>query len=345
MVSVLVPTFRRHAPLVQALRSILQNGFEDLEVIVSDDDPGGCARAAVEEIRDARVRHSLHPGGPDKPRNWQHAARQARGEFVVKLDDDDEFRPGFIAKCAAFMHAHPEAGSVYTAFEEYDRATATATAIVDHDFFPSGGGVVPGPRYVRAILVNEGGFPRNQKTTAFFRREVAARFDFFALASDDFSFSAALGVETGVGYIPEVLYRWTKHEANSSADLHAVWRVARESLDGLARLPTVAGAPDLAADWPELIARCHQALPIYYLQASLRMHGRSATWKLWRKFREDPAMESPWRGWLVVGAGMLLPRSWHAHWVEWYIRSPWLQAMARTVLTSKRENPRSQPAP
>lgn len=332
LLSVLIPTFRRNGDLAEALESVLGNGFSgELEVVVTDDDPAGGAGGVVAARADARLRHVVHPHGPDKPRNWQYGIGQTRGKYVFKLDDDDLIRPGFLQKTVALLEANPQVGSVYSGYEELDVSAGAGEVVVDRDFFAKG--IVPGHRYVRAVLVNDGGYPRNQKTTAVFRRELAARMDFYRWASDDFSFSAALAVEADVGYVPEPLYVWRKHGANSSADLHAVWRVARESLDGLEQLPTVAGQPELACDWPGLIERCRQALPIYYLQASLRLHGSAATWKLWRQFREEGAVRDPWRGWAVVLPGVLLPRAAHRWAMERYVASPTLQRLARRVLT------------
>lgn len=333
LLSVLIPTYRRPRELGEAIRSVLSNGFTagPLEVVVTDDDPKGGAAEAVAAVGDERVRHLVHAAGPEKPRNWQHGAEATRGRYVFKLDDDDIIRPGFLAKTVALLESHVNVGSVYTAYEHRDAATGEGETIIDREFFADG--IVPGHHYLRAVLVNEGGFPRNQKTTAVFRRDVAERMGFYRHASDDFSFSAALGVEADVAYIPEPLYVWHRHGANASADLHKVWRIASESLDGLERLPTVPGQPELAREWPALIDRCRQALPIYYLQASLRLHGAAATWRLWQRFRAEGAVRDSRRGWVVVLPGMLLPRAAHRAVMAAYMRSPRMQALARRLFT------------
>jgi len=95
-VTVIVPTFRRPAQLVEALRSALTQEGVSLEVSVLDDSPEGSAREAIDSVGDVRVAYTKRAtpslGRPAVVRNegWP----LARGRYIHFLDDDDLVVPG-----------------------------------------------------------------------------------------------------------------------------------------------------------------------------------------------------------------------------------------------------------
>src|SRR5688500_13349027 len=95
-VSVIVPTFRRPQPLVEAVRSALAQEGPSVEVLVLDDSPEGSARepllAAIDDRRLRYLRQERPSGGnPGLVRNagWP----LTRGRYLHFLDDDDRLQP------------------------------------------------------------------------------------------------------------------------------------------------------------------------------------------------------------------------------------------------------------
>jgi len=113
-VSVVVPTFRRPAFLLEALRSALGQP-ETAEVIVVDDSPEGSAAATVESVGDPRLRYfkMVEPSGgrPALPRN--EGVRLATHRYLHFLDDDDRVVDGAYG---ALSSALERDGSVGVAF-------------------------------------------------------------------------------------------------------------------------------------------------------------------------------------------------------------------------------------
>lgn len=111
-VSVVIPTFRRHGPLREAIESALMQTDVDVEVIVVDDSPEGSAREMVLGLNDSRVRFeqpAVPSGGrPGMPRN--HGAGLTTKEFVHFLDDDDRLAAGALSALTDALRAHPEVG-------------------------------------------------------------------------------------------------------------------------------------------------------------------------------------------------------------------------------------------
>lgn len=99
-VSIIVPTFRRPDGLSQAMDSLkAQTGaWPDIELIVSDNDPAGSAKAVVEMMAPTmpfptRYVHAPEPGVANA-RNAAVAA--ATGRYLAFLDDDETASPDWL---------------------------------------------------------------------------------------------------------------------------------------------------------------------------------------------------------------------------------------------------------
>jgi glycosyltransferase involved in cell wall biosynthesis len=95
LVTVCMPASRSGEDLRRALRSVLDQGVERLEVIVSDDS-GGRLRSVAEELGDPRVRYRANPEPLGFAGNHMAALDEARGEFVGILHEDDTYLPQFL---------------------------------------------------------------------------------------------------------------------------------------------------------------------------------------------------------------------------------------------------------
>ncbi|MCC6142624.1 MAG: glycosyltransferase [Candidatus Hydrogenedentes bacterium] len=90
--SVLIPSYNRPELLVPTIESVLAQTLADFEVIVSDDaSPRGAEiAAAVSRFRtDARFRFILQPKNLGWSDNRNALLKEATGEFVMLLGDDD----------------------------------------------------------------------------------------------------------------------------------------------------------------------------------------------------------------------------------------------------------------
>ncbi len=114
LVSVVIPTFNCADFLVEAIRSVLAQTYEDYEIIVVDDGSTDHAEAALRPFGN-RIRYiRQEPGGPSVARN--RGILKARGELIAFLDADDLWRPTKLARQVEYLNHHPEAVLVYTDF-------------------------------------------------------------------------------------------------------------------------------------------------------------------------------------------------------------------------------------
>lgn len=123
LVSVVIPTYKRPIYLKRAIDSVLNQTYENVELIVVDDNnPDTPARLETEDLMahysdNPKVKYLKH----DKNRNGSAARntgwRAATGEYITYLDDDDEIAPEKIAKQVHCLEALDISwGACYTAY-------------------------------------------------------------------------------------------------------------------------------------------------------------------------------------------------------------------------------------
>ena len=98
LVSVIVPTYKRADRLTKALSSISNQSYKNLEIIVVNDNEVNSewdkeTNQVLSAYEDSRLRtiHTAGRTGGGAARNY--ACRQAMGDYLAFLDDDDEFLP------------------------------------------------------------------------------------------------------------------------------------------------------------------------------------------------------------------------------------------------------------
>ncbi len=104
-VSIVLPTYNRHATLGRAVASVEAQRFRDWELIVVDD---GSTDGSVDALegRDPRLRIIRQANrGVAGARNT--GLKAARGELIAFLDSDDEWPKHHLALAVAFFEAHP----------------------------------------------------------------------------------------------------------------------------------------------------------------------------------------------------------------------------------------------
>lgn len=116
-VSVVLPTYNRADLLARSLRSVLEQSWRDLEVIVVDDGSTDHTAEVVRSCGDPRVRYveRRENAGAAVARNTGIEA--AAGRFIAFQDSDDVWHPEALEKrMQAFADAPADTGVVYCGF-------------------------------------------------------------------------------------------------------------------------------------------------------------------------------------------------------------------------------------
>lgn len=94
--SIVIPTYNRAHLLPMALKSVLQQTFEDFEIVVSN---GGSTDNTGEVVRafdDPRIRYLESSVRLSAGDNYQTGLDNAKGEYITFLSDDDAYSPGLL---------------------------------------------------------------------------------------------------------------------------------------------------------------------------------------------------------------------------------------------------------
>ena len=119
-ISVILASYN-HAPFVrEAVTSVLDQSFGDLELLVVDDASTDGTPDVVEAIDDARLTlHRLKVNREYNPRNF--ALEHASGDFIAIQNSDDVWLPSKLEKQLDYLTSHPECGAVFTRVQSIDR--------------------------------------------------------------------------------------------------------------------------------------------------------------------------------------------------------------------------------
>lgn len=109
LVTVIITTYERPEKLKKAVNSVLEQDYENIEIVVVDDNDENSiyrkeTKLIMEEWRDNnKIRYIMHSknSGGCKARNT--GLEHSKGEYISFLDDDDEFIKGKISKEVKLM--------------------------------------------------------------------------------------------------------------------------------------------------------------------------------------------------------------------------------------------------
>lgn len=107
MISVIIPLYNKEPIIERSLQSVLSQDYDDFEVVVVNDGSTDHSADIVRSINDPRIRLiEQENGGPSKARNT--GTKNARGEWIVFLDADDELLPGALRCFTDTTNRHKE---------------------------------------------------------------------------------------------------------------------------------------------------------------------------------------------------------------------------------------------
>ena len=96
MISVIIPLYNKEKIIERSLQSVLSQDYDDFEVVVVNDGSTDGSVEIIKSISDSRITLiEQENGGPSKARNT--GVKNAKGEWILFLDADDELLPGALS--------------------------------------------------------------------------------------------------------------------------------------------------------------------------------------------------------------------------------------------------------
>lgn len=114
-VSVIIPAYNQADYLGAAIQSVLNQTYQQVELIVVNDASPDHTRTVVQQFPDPRLIYIEHPENRHLAVTRNTGIRAASGELIALLDADDLFHPDKLQAHVNFLTQHPTVGVTYNA--------------------------------------------------------------------------------------------------------------------------------------------------------------------------------------------------------------------------------------
>ncbi|MCY6959580.1 glycosyltransferase [Clostridium brassicae] len=206
MVTIIIPTFNSKKYIIQAVESVLDQTYKDIEVIVVDDGSTDGTCEKLEKYRDEIKYYYKENGGVASARNF--GILKAKGDYICFLDADDIYEKDKLKEQVRFLQDNPQIDVVYNDIQvedeklNYINTLKSEGVYNDREDFLSMmliRQIIPGPASImfrrRCI---EDGLKYNEEYTN----------------AEDYDFTLRLAEKFNFAYIPKSLYVYRRHQNN-----------------------------------------------------------------------------------------------------------------------------------
>lgn len=136
LVSIVLPTYKRAHLLAQAIRSVLDQTYVNLDLIVVDDNSPDDTAAVVQSFADPRIRYVKNDPNLKLPRALNRGFTMARGEYLTWTSDDNLLAPTAIERMVGVL-AGGNCDLVYADYWLFSEQDANGHPIApQHDRLP-----------------------------------------------------------------------------------------------------------------------------------------------------------------------------------------------------------------
>lgn len=111
-ISILIPVYNGMPYIKEAVRSVLEQDFNDFELIISDNGSNDGTWEYITSLNDNRIRCYRNATNLGMVGNWNKALEYARGEYIKVLPADDYILQGSLRKQVSILDKNPEVALV-----------------------------------------------------------------------------------------------------------------------------------------------------------------------------------------------------------------------------------------
>ena len=127
--SIILPTFNREKKIKAAIISVLNQSYEDFELLIIDDErTTDNTKEVVESFEDSRIRYFVHGESVSEARNY--GLNKSEGEIIAFIDSDDIWLEDCLEKR---QEAHRKQDFVASFFEKVD-VNGKETSVEKHAY-------------------------------------------------------------------------------------------------------------------------------------------------------------------------------------------------------------------
>ena len=153
VVSVCLPTYNGADYVEEALRSILNQTYQDFELLVVDDSSSDATLDIVQSFSDPRIQVHRNSERLGIPTNWNRCLELAGGEFMCLFHQDDVMRPENLERKVQLLSVDESVSFIHSAVETLVEESAPSS-FADWIEDTTEDTVWDGPAYFRTLLLN-----------------------------------------------------------------------------------------------------------------------------------------------------------------------------------------------
>jgi glycosyltransferase involved in cell wall biosynthesis/predicted O-methyltransferase YrrM len=190
-ISVCIPTYNRADYLKEAIKSALNQNYDNFEIVIVDDGSTDKTEEVVKEFASPRIRY-IKKKNEGRPKTRNRLISEAKGDYILWLDDDDLLAEGMIEAYSSVLKNDPSIDVIYGNLQVFDSESGNRLQLFDPEDYTndssqilanliSGKGITFPGSLIRKKLIEEAGgfdeeFPRAQDNELWTRLALKAKF-------------------------------------------------------------------------------------------------------------------------------------------------------------------------
>lgn len=204
LISVIMSTYNEEKYIETSLKSLLNQTFQEFEIIIVDDASTDNTRQLIQGLRDERIHLICNEENQGLTKNLNKALKYVTGKYIARMDGDDIAFSTRFEKQVQYMEKYPETMlvSCYTkSFGDSDLVFA----------LPDDSEVLKVRMLVRPVYAHPGFMMRRELIEAGYQYNEEYR------TAQDYEFASRVAEKYKIGLVPEVLLRYRVHKKQISA--------------------------------------------------------------------------------------------------------------------------------
>ncbi|MDN4495103.1 glycosyltransferase family 2 protein [Ureibacillus aquaedulcis] len=113
-VSVIIPTYNRANQVLEAIQSVLNQTYQDFEILVIDDNSSDNTSQIINDLKDPRIYYYKLSKNQGAPTARNIGIKKSKGDLIAFLDSDDQWVFNKLEKQIEIINNDNNIGLVYT---------------------------------------------------------------------------------------------------------------------------------------------------------------------------------------------------------------------------------------